>query len=76
MPVVSDSEKTKFRCSACGRYFDTQSDLTAHEVECRAAKQSTEQGRAEMEAEDRAERLPDDQHTKDRPFRHGTDDRT
>lgn len=76
MPVVSDAEKTKFRCSSCGRYFATQAELSVHEPECRTAKASTAQGRAEMEAEDQAERLPDDQHTKERPFRHGTEDRS
>ena len=30
-----------FRCDVCGRHFPTQKDLSAHEVECRAAKLAT-----------------------------------
>jgi hypothetical protein len=29
-----------FRCSGCGRYFNTKSELSTHEGECRLAKES------------------------------------
>jgi hypothetical protein len=31
----------QFRCETCGRYFNTQEELSAHETECRLAKQAT-----------------------------------
>lgn len=31
----------RFRCETCGRYFNTQEELAAHETECRLAKQAT-----------------------------------
>lgn len=31
----------QFRCESCGRYFNTQAELSTHEVECRLAKQAT-----------------------------------
>ena len=31
----------RFRCETCGRYFNTQGELSTHETECRLAKQAT-----------------------------------
>jgi hypothetical protein len=36
----------QFHCESCGRYFNTQTELWAHEIECRLAKQATRAGRA------------------------------
>lgn len=44
-----------FRCTACGRFFLTKEDLSAHEVECRATKRSTDFGVAELEKKDAEE---------------------
>lgn len=35
----------EFRCDSCGRYFNTEPDLRAHETECRIAKAATAGGR-------------------------------
>ena len=50
----------QFRCNACGRFFDVESDLRAHEPECRAAKQATNEGAQELEREDRTLHPPND----------------
>lgn len=34
----------QFRCETCGRFFNTQTELSEHEVECRAAKSATAGG--------------------------------
>lgn len=31
----------QFRCETCGRFFNTASELSQHEIECRAAKAAT-----------------------------------
>src|SRR3954465_6744372 len=38
-------DTSRFRCSGCGRYFDTAGELSTHEGECRLAKAATESGR-------------------------------
>lgn len=38
----------QFRCATCGRYFNTQQELSEHETECRAAKAATPAGRGQM----------------------------
>jgi hypothetical protein len=43
---------SQFRCSGCGRYFDTAGELSAHEPECRLAKAATESGRENLQHED------------------------
>ncbi len=53
MPVNAGPETNQFRCNACGRWFNTQAELSAHEVECRAAKVTTETGRHDLEQQDR-----------------------
>ena len=45
-------ETNQFRCNACGRYFNTQEELTGHERECRLAKQATPAGRNTLQRED------------------------
>ncbi|MBV9082812.1 MAG: hypothetical protein JOZ62_09065 [Acidobacteriaceae bacterium] len=31
----------QFRCESCGRYFNTEAELSEHQVECQAAKSAT-----------------------------------
>jgi hypothetical protein len=45
-------DTNKFRCSACGRYFNTAGELSAHEPDCRTAKAATESGRRSLQQED------------------------
>lgn len=42
----------RFRCNACGRYFDDETSLHFHEPECRIAKQSTREGERELLADE------------------------
>ncbi len=35
----------RFRCPACGRYFNTAEELSAHQGECQLAKAATASGR-------------------------------
>jgi hypothetical protein len=51
---------SQFRCSGCGRYFDTGGQLSAHEGECRLAKASTAQGQESLEREDSTPHAPND----------------
>ena len=72
MPSPASPGTNEYRCNACGRYFNTASELSGHEAECRVAKQSTETGRRELEREDSKPHLPNDQESKEEPFQHGT----
>ena len=45
-------ETKQFRCSGCGRYFNSRSGLSAHEGECRLAKAATASGRDSLARED------------------------
>ena len=45
-------QTNQFRCNACGRYFNTEDELTGHERECRLAKQTTPAGRNALPRED------------------------
>lgn len=38
-------DTNQFHCESCGRYFNTQAELSAHQTECRLAKQATPAGR-------------------------------
>jgi hypothetical protein len=49
-----------FRCSGCGRYFNTAAGLSAHEPECRLAKAATTQGRESLRREDSTSHAPND----------------
>ncbi len=46
------SQTNQFRCSACGRYFNSETDLSAHEQDCRLAKAATAAGRDALQRED------------------------
>lgn len=72
MPTPASPGTNEFRCNACGRYFNTQGELSTHEIECRVAKESTEFGRQELEREDHKPHLPNDQESKEERFQHGT----
>lgn len=72
MPAPAGPDTNQFRCNACGRYFNTQSELSQHEVECRPAKQTTEAGRQSLEKEDHEPHAPNDADSKAEPFKHGT----
>jgi len=49
---LADPETNQFRCNACGRFFNSNSELSAHETECRLAKAATASGRQSLEQED------------------------
>lgn len=72
MPTPASPGTNQFRCNACGRYFNSQSELSTHEVECRAIKTSTEFGRKDLEHEDATPHEPNDAETKEDRFQHGT----
>ena len=72
MPTPASPGTNQFRCNACGRYFNTQAELSGHEIECRAMKTATEKGRRELEREDREHHEPNDGETKHDRFNHGT----
>jgi hypothetical protein len=40
MPTPASPGTNRFLCEACGRHFNTESELKQHAVECVAAKQS------------------------------------
>ena len=62
----------QFRCSGCGRYFDTRAELSNHELECRTAKAATASGRESLAHEDSTPHLPNDAESREHPFQHGT----
>ena len=64
-------DTNQFRCSGCGRYFNTESELGAHEPECRLAKAATAAGRDSLQHEDAAPRQRNDAESKERRFQHG-----
>jgi hypothetical protein len=72
MPTPASSGTNQYRCNACGRYFNTQGELSQHELQCRAAKEATKEGREELARQDREPHLPNDQDSKEHPFQHGT----
>ncbi|HYP13377.1 MAG TPA: hypothetical protein VEQ63_05605 [Bryobacteraceae bacterium] len=72
MPTPASPGTNQFRCNACGRYLNDESDLRSHEFECRAAKAASESGRRDLEIEDHTPHEPNDADTKQRPFEHGT----
>lgn len=53
-------ETNQFRCSACGRYFNTAGELSTHETECRLAKAATAAGRDSLRNEDTTPHLSND----------------
>lgn len=44
----------QFQCNSCGRYFNTQGELSGHETECRLAKAATASGRDSLSQADRS----------------------
>ena len=62
----------QFRCSGCGRYFNTAAELGQHEPECRMAKAATPSGRASLAENDSTPHQPNDAESKEHPFQHGT----
>lgn len=72
MPSPAGPDTNKFRCNACGRYFNTQTELSAHEVECRLAKVTTEEGRRELNEQDQTSHQRNDRDSTEHPFQHGT----
>ena len=72
MPTPAGPGTNRFRCNACGRYFNEPGELAAHEVECRTAKTSTESGRQELRQEDRQPHEPNDHESTREQFQHGT----
>jgi hypothetical protein len=53
-------QENHFRCSGCGRYFNTSGELAAHAPECRLAKAATATGRDSLQYEDSHPRKPND----------------
>jgi hypothetical protein len=49
---LAGPDTNNFRCSACGRFFNSKSELSAHEGECRLAKAATPSGRQGLEQDD------------------------
>ena len=72
MPTPAGPNTNEFRCNACGRYFNTQSELGTHETECRRAKTSTEFGARDLEQQDAEPHLKNDHESTLEPFQHGT----
>lgn len=71
MPTNAGPGTNQFRCSGCGRYFNTAEELRAHEFECTAAKEATPHGHAELEEQRSTSHAPNDQDSKQHPFQHG-----
>lgn len=65
-------QTNQFRCSGCGRYFNTRPELAAHETECRTAKAATRSGIESLEREDATPHAPNHAESKDHAFQHGT----
>ncbi|HEX4809046.1 MAG TPA: fasciclin domain-containing protein [Bryobacteraceae bacterium] len=72
MPSPASPGTNQFRCNACGRYFNTASELRQHETECRAAKVATAEGTRELRAQDSEPHQPNDAESKEARFQHGT----
>ena len=73
MPTPADPGTNELRCNACGRWFITQAELSAHEVVCRNAKLTTEAGRRSLEHADTVPHSKNDHDSTERPFQHGTE---
>ncbi len=54
MPTPQTPGTGKFRCASCGRHFDSEEDLRAHEPECAGAK-ATGSGNTETDKGKREE---------------------
>jgi hypothetical protein len=45
----------EFRCSACGRFFNSQNELAAHQAQCQLAKAATASGRDSLSQDQSSE---------------------
>lgn len=52
--------RNEIRCESCGRLFASGAELREHEVECRAAKEATEEGRRQLRGETEDPNLPEE----------------
>jgi Protein of unknown function (DUF2934) len=52
MSRLADPNTNEFHCNACGRFFNSQAELSAHEIECRTAKAATPAGAKNLAEED------------------------
>lgn len=57
---LAGPETNEFRCNACGRFFNSRTELSAHEGECRLAKAATASGQQSLEHEDATEHPKND----------------
>jgi len=64
MPTPASPGTNQYRCNACGRYFNTEQELSSHEPDCRLAKRATPRGESELDAEDSRPHPPNDQGSK------------
>jgi hypothetical protein len=71
MPTPAGADTNDFRCNACGRYFNTESELRNHETECRLAKMSSRTGARDLAQEDRQSLEKNDHVSTREPFLHG-----
>lgn len=65
-------DTNQYRCSGCGRYFNTGRELSDHETECRSAKAATRSGAESLRHEDAVPHAPNDADSNRQPFQHGT----
>lgn len=72
MPSPASPGTNQFRCNACGRYFNSESELRDHEFDCRATKISTSEGARELNEQDKQPHQPNDAESKEHRFQHGT----
>jgi hypothetical protein len=72
MPTPAGPGTNEFRCDACGRWFNTESELASHQFECVMAKQTTEAGRRDLETQQHQDHQKNDHDSTEHPFQHGT----
>ncbi len=55
MPTPQGPGTNRYHCDACGRYFNTEGELRAHQRECVAAQQSEAANKPKTDARDEGE---------------------
>lgn len=55
MPTPQGKDTNKYRCEACGRYFNTEGEFRDHERECLAAQQTGQQNKPKGQGKDQGE---------------------
>ncbi len=40
MPTPASPGTNQFRCDSCGRWFNTEEEISRHQVDCKGAEQS------------------------------------